>query len=170
MRILTTSLLIIWNSAFKAKTLTCNKSTFSWGNTDIFLRSRHFKTTTKPSTLVWAAVPREFSDCLDEVWSGCLECKSQPRLISGGRRVWMCSWGQFSHNQCFFFCGSAINPDGENTLTQTGSAQVDTQRHECTVEIKDIVVCVCTPPRLLPFLHISPGENNLAVPSGPRIS
>lgn len=72
---------------------------------NIFLGGSHFKTTGSPSAASARAsgrrsIPREFSDRLDVVWSGCLECKSHPWLISGwgAACVWMCSWGQFPHN------------------------------------------------------------------------
>lgn len=89
----------------KIRLLTCEKRRVSQERSETFLGGSHFKTTGSPSAAGARAsgrrsIPREFSDRLDVVWSGCLECKSHPWLISGwgAACVWMCSWGQFPHN------------------------------------------------------------------------
>lgn len=73
---------------------------FSWENADMFVGSSHLKKKKKPQENLrpkhtrvrgHGSIPREILDCLDAVCSGRLECKSQPRLISGRQRASGCA-------------------------------------------------------------------------------
>lgn len=90
-------------SVIKIKTLDRherNLDFFSWENADMFVGSCHLKKKKKPQENLRpkhtrvrgrGSIPREFLDCLDAVCSGRLECKSQPRLISGRQRASGCA-------------------------------------------------------------------------------
>lgn len=94
---------VMIHSVIKIKTLDRherNLDFFSWENADIFVGSSHLKKKKKPQENLRpkhtrvrgrGSIPREFLDCLDAVCSGRLECKSQPRLISGRQRASGCA-------------------------------------------------------------------------------
>lgn len=92
----------------------------------------------------------------------------------------MCSWGQFPHNHSESFSCSLINAKCENTHMQVDTHNALTHTHTQTDwhtahRKSNTLRCVpCNqslhPNRCCSSTSLSLGENNLAGPSGPRIS